>query len=419
MNNQKEIIVIAFKFPPMGGIGSRRWAKFVKYLANKGYIVHVITIKYSYKDKINWTRDVEDNENIIIHRLPSCFPVFFLKENKSNLLLLLEKIFNKTIKKLFFYLDIAQGWEKKLIPYARNLIREKNIKNVIVTGPPSSLHYIATYLKIENPLINLIQDYRDLWNCDIDYEYKTTLTNFRQKEKAAYMEFFTIAHADKVVFITEDAKNMMGNLYKEFCHKFCCIYNGFDQDDKKILENTKDISRKFNMIYTGNLGLGREKTLVLLARAIAELNDSFINDNLMIDVYSTLNLKYYVKNKYYDILQKNFRFHTKVEQKEVLNITNEYYVCLSINAPIYPYTIGAKIFDYMLLNKRIFHISELGEFSRLLKSKKQFVADYNLDTIKEQLIKIKADFLANKRDKFDYSEFDLERLVGKFEGLLI
>ena len=303
MNNQKEIIVIAFKFPPMGGIGSRRWAKFVKYLANKGYIVHVITIKYSYKDKINWTRDVEDNENIIIHRLPSCFPVFFLKENKSNLLLLLEKIFNKTIKKLFFYLDIAQGWEKKLIPYARNLIREKNIKNVIVTGPPSSLHYIATYLKIENPLINLIQDYRDLWNCDIDYEYKTTLTNFRQKEKAAYMEFFTIAHADKVVFITEDAKNMMGNLYKEFCHKFCCIYNGFDQDDKKILENTKDISRKFNMIYTGNLGLGREKTLVLLARAIAELNDSFINDNLMIDVYSTLNLKYYVKNKYYDILQ--------------------------------------------------------------------------------------------------------------------
>ena len=56
-------------------MGSRRWAKFAKYLARDGYKLHVVTIKYAGYDIINWTKDIND-ENIVIHRIRAGIPNF-------------------------------------------------------------------------------------------------------------------------------------------------------------------------------------------------------------------------------------------------------------------------------------------------------------------------------------------------------
>jgi hypothetical protein len=79
-----DILIIAYKFPPMGGIGTRRWAKFSKYLARKGYKVHILTINYPYIDKMNWYKDIADEKKIIIHRVKPCYPLALLKEYNSK-----------------------------------------------------------------------------------------------------------------------------------------------------------------------------------------------------------------------------------------------------------------------------------------------------------------------------------------------
>jgi len=133
----KNILIIAYKFPPMGGIGTRRWAKFAKYLAKDGYKVYVLTINYKKIDKVNWLKDIENNENIIIHRIKSAYPLWLLSVSNNKYIAFIQKLLNFILKKTFFYIDIAQYWYKYMIPEAKNIINKYNINNVIVTSPPT------------------------------------------------------------------------------------------------------------------------------------------------------------------------------------------------------------------------------------------------------------------------------------------
>ena len=270
-NKRKDILIIAYKFPPMGGIGTRRWAKFAKVFANKGYKVHVLTIKYPKQDAINWLHDIQNNDNIIIHRVHAGYPVWLMDISSNKGIAFFQKSINYFLKKTFFYMDIAQNWAKYMLPEAKKIIKENGIKNVIVTNPPPSVSYIASFLKIDIPYINLIQDFRDSWNDDIDYNYPDTLNFFWQKEKSVYMEWFTVKNSDKIVNVTQDITDRMSSRFKEYKERFITIYNGFDRDDiKNIGLDKKENSSKIKIIYAGGLGLGRIKAIEMILDALLE-----------------------------------------------------------------------------------------------------------------------------------------------------
>ncbi len=141
-----KILLIAYQFCPKGQVGTRRWSKFAKYLAGKGYEVHVICAKYPFKDKINWCADVENNPNIIIHRLEAKFPSFVLSPNRTFKVKLADRILKHTTN----YLDIAQQWGGELIPFATQLIQKEQIKNVIVTAAPFTPMVYAAQIEKTN-----------------------------------------------------------------------------------------------------------------------------------------------------------------------------------------------------------------------------------------------------------------------------
>jgi len=417
---KKPILIIVFRFPPMGGIGSRRWAKFAKYLAQDGYHVHVLTIDYPYSDLINWTRDVQGKE-IIVHRVRSDYPVFMLKENKSFTDKVLSYLFSKTLEKLFFYLDPAQRWGKRLIPYAVKLIRDKKIKNVIVSGPPSSVHYAGALIKAENPGINLIQDYRDPWNSDRDYEYGTKLPFKWQKDKSLKMEEFTIKHSDSIVVVTIDMKKLIDRQFKDAKMKTKVIYNGYDCDDYNFLRNSEK-KHSFDMIYAGSVDFsenGRGKALEYIAEAIQSLNDDFINNNLKVIIHSNLRFQNASDNKF----KNHFVFNPLIPINKIFTEMNNYSYCLSINAIPDAHAFGTKIFNYMALGKKILHISNGGELYELMEKTGQFVSRYDIESIKKQLLLMKEDFLSRKCDEPQkqnmYGEFNIKELTKQVEQLLI
>jgi len=414
----KKILLIAFRFPPMGGVGSRRWAKFSKILARRGYEIHVITIKYPYVDKVNWSYDVA-HPNIITHRINAGIPSIILKESKNKAESLIVYLFNRLCRPLLFYLDNAQRWYKYLLPYAKNLIRGKNIKNVIVTGPPNSLHYFTSFLKIENPLLNLIHDFRDPWNDDIVYEYKTYLNFFWQKERSVRMEDFVFLHADKIIFVTEDMKARYSKIYPIFRDKFYVIHNGYDKDDlDSNITKMSNLNRSLNLVYVGSLGLGREKAIPLLAEAI-ELQKNELHPDFQVDIYSEKNLKDFNHHPSYHLIKKYIYFHAKVNPQKIQEIILPYYCGLTINSEIYPYAFGTKVFDYMVSGKKIFLISNGGELYDYLKKKGCFAAGYSVSEIASELKKLKADFINSKNSSIEYPEFDLQYLTSKVESLLL
>ena len=78
-----KILLIVYQFCPKGQIGTRRWSKFAKYLARKGYEVHVICARYPYRDSINWCHEVEGNPRIHIHRIAPWYPTYLLKPERN------------------------------------------------------------------------------------------------------------------------------------------------------------------------------------------------------------------------------------------------------------------------------------------------------------------------------------------------
>lgn len=413
----KKLLLIAFKFPPRGGVGSRRWAKFAKILAKRGYEIDVITIDYPYADTVNWLYDVEHSD-ITVHRIKAGIPLLLLNEQKNLAERIVGYIHNRLSKPFFYYLDYAQRWHKNLIPYARNLIRQKNIKNVIVTGPPHSLHYFAAFLKIENPFINLILDFRDNWNDDIEFEFKTSIKYFWQKEKSVMMEDFAFFHADKIIFVTKDIKTRYSKIYPIFQDKFAIVHNGFDRDDSR--ESTPKVlnaNGKFSFIYTGSLGLGREKAIPLLAEAIDLQDDNFFSD-FCVNIYSDIKLKDFENHKSFQSIKRHMLFHDPVDPQKVSEIISSHSHGLSINSEIYPYAFGTKVFDYMVAGKKILHISNGGELYDYLKGKGMFVAKYSTPEISSELRKMKIDFMKSESAANEYTEFDLENLTDKIESLL-
>lgn len=411
----KSILIITYKFPPMGGIGTRRWVKFAKYLSRKGYKVHILTVDYKYKDSTTWEYDVGDE--IVIHKFKSNYPLWLLSESKNRIEMQFKRYSNFILKKLFFTLDMAQYDAKSLLTEAKKVISQYNIKNVIATGHPVSIHYIATYLKIDNPSINLIQDYRDNWNDLNVYGFgnREGFSFFRQKENSAYKEFFTIMYSDYIVNVSKDLTSQLRSKHKSI-NKFRTITNGFDRDDFKDIIT---VSNSFNMIYTGSLFNQRIEAINLILDALIELDDEYINKNFKLTIYSNYDEKR-LDNKYSKLIRKNIVFKSFVSPEEIVKILATFSCCLSINSKFASYAFGTKIFDYMALNKKILHVSNGGILYDILEEKGQFVSRYSLAEMKQTLLNLKDDYIDSNRDNsVDYNTFSLEEISLEFEKLFI
>jgi len=412
----KNILIIVYKFPPMGGIGTRRWVKFSKYLASN-YNIHILTSYYPYKDKVNWEYDI-NHENITVHKFKTYYPYWLLKKSKFRTVVAFKRIINFLLHKTIFYIDSAQYDAKPILTKAKKIISEYNISNVIASGHPVSINYISTYLKIDMPHINLIQDYRDNWNDLNVYQFgsKKGLLFFKQKEKSAYQEFFTVYYSDIVVNVSQDLTKALQNKHKNIQDKLITITNGYDRDD---FNNVEVDNSKFNIIYTGSLYNGRIEAIELLLDAIIDLNDEFINNNLKIVVYTNYNVND-LDVKYTSLLNKIIIFKSFVSPSDIIKAISKFRYALSINSKFASYAFGTKIFDYMALDKKILHISNGGYLFNLLESKGQYTSTYDIDNIKNILIKIKNDYLSQTNGNLvNYQDFSMNKLTLKLEEYFI
>ncbi len=402
-----KLLIIAYQFCPRGQVGTRRWSKFAKYLAQKGHEVHVICAKYPSKDKVNWCADVENNSNIIIHRIDGNFPTSLLSAKRTFKIKLLERL----RKHSTHYLDIAQQWGKTLVPFATQLIEKEQIKNIIVTAAPFTPMIYAAQIKEKLPHLNLIFDMRDPWN----FYLKGEIPAFdRWRKKVAYQsEQMAYKQADVVLFVSDLFKKEYTERHPTLSHKFEVVHNGFDVDDFKKVVNSPQSN--FKMVYLGSLMSERVEALIDLNKAIHELNDDFINKNLIIDLYSHNFVRPELGN---EALQATFDRHFQLQKtvavSEVPNVLAKYEYCLTINAKAHANAFGVKTFDYMGLNKKIVLIAPEGDLPKVLRNSNQYVANYRIAELKAVLIQMKEDSI-NKIQitSKEYKQFELNTLTEK------
>jgi glycosyltransferase involved in cell wall biosynthesis len=257
----EKVLILTYYWPPAGGAGVQRWAKFAKYLKSFGYEPWVVTVRpdeasYALTDE-TLTREIADIRTIRTRTFEP-FGIYkkllgkkeipyagFANETEPGPL---EKI-SRFVRGNFFIPDARKGWNRYALPVARELIRQHNIRNLVTTSPPHSTQLAGLKLKKEFDL-NWIADLRDPWT-DI-YYYPMMYHTSRAIKIDKRLESSVLNSADHVVVVSRSIKNLfLDKLKTGKENKIHVIPNGFDEEDFTEVKPVKN--RQFTITYTGTM----------------------------------------------------------------------------------------------------------------------------------------------------------------------
>src|SRR5688500_16777372 len=255
----KKVLIIAYYWPPSGGSGVQRWLKFVKYLAQLGCEPYVFTPEnpsFTIRDE-SLIKDVPSEAEVIRFPIWEPYESFFrlsgalskkesrkpadLVSTKSNSLLQRLSTF---VRANFFIPDPRVFWVRPSVKFLHDFLRENEIRTIITTGPPHSIHLIGYNLKKKNPSLRWLADFRDPWSewglLD-SLKVSAPVRSIHQK-----LEAKVLRGADKIITITPFYVRRFEALAQR---KVVLLTNGYDEDDFKslVIQSTE----KFTIRHVG------------------------------------------------------------------------------------------------------------------------------------------------------------------------
>ncbi len=258
MADGKNILLISYYFPPLGGGGVGRSSALARYLPEHGYDVHVVTVKDIVYPGYDYTQ-LEGVGTSRIYRTGSIDPARILyllgKRNQKR------AGFPKITGKLPLYLpDLKRGWNYFAYRKARELIRKFNIDLVITTSPPPSSHLTGLKLKMRDG-VKWVADFRDFWfPLPIEKIYRQGFA----RNYAMRLKDMIVDKADEIVSVNEDIGKYLG--------RGVTIQNGAEESLTDLWRNSTGTPDQYCI---GLFGTFNELVPVEpLLKAVREISDS-------------------------------------------------------------------------------------------------------------------------------------------------
>jgi len=416
----KNILIIAYYYPPKGGAGVQRSAKLAKYLNKLGYKVHVLTVEKNIPGIIDESLMVDIHENIRVYRTGMKKIIsldFFINKfrKKSNVESIIkpeqnppkQKTFINFIKRIiidFFLIlnipDDKKGWINYAIKEGNKIIKEQNIDLIYSTSAPTSAHFIGRKLKEKNS-IPWIADFRDSWADNKAANYNTIIRFIYGK-----LEKQIIYKADKIISVSKPIVDNFSDKYISVAKsKFHVIPNGYDEDDFVNLDLKKHNSNeKFEILYNGTLYANEDPStfFIVLHNLInmgkLDTNKILIKFNGDMGAYQREIVNYYSSIYPGVICQNNYKNHA--ESIRDFESANALLLILGEGKGVEGVYSG-KIFEYIRANKPIIGIVPNGVARDLIIDSKTGYTATASDTnrIQEILLELYSNFIGNKNNQ--------------------
>ena len=277
MKNQ--VLIITYYWPPAGGPGVQRWLKFVKYLPEFDVIPIVYCPEnpsYPISDK-SLIKEVPKKVKII--KQPISEPYRFAnilskKESKQISSGVIPKTTKQSlVQRLLLYVrgnyfipDARKNWIAPSVEFLEDYIKSNDIRTIITTGPPHSLHLIG--LRLQDKLgVKWLADFRDPWTT-IGY-HKALKLSASSAEKHKRLEKQVLQAANHIIVTSHRTKTEFLSKTKQ---PITVITNGYD--NHHIEQIVKD--DKFTLAHIGSLLSERNpKQLWAALKNIIDENEQF------------------------------------------------------------------------------------------------------------------------------------------------
>ncbi len=394
-SNMKNILLVAYYFPPNTAVGGIRIVNFVKYLPSFSWNPYVLTIQERYIEEVDPSRlNCIKAERIfrtvklssfvswtylklkkvcisIVKRKPAAsYGVATRDADKKNNSSRPESVFQKLKRFIASFLvlpDGERGWVLPAVLRAVREIKRKNISCIVTSGPPHSAHLIGYLVKMITG-VKWVVDFRDPWVIDGSKPLLVTTDSSMKLDR--WLEKKVVQKADLIIANTENLLSALKKKHKnQSSRKFICIPNGFDKGIFEKMDHLKKYD-KFTIIYTGTLYYGRTPEPVF--QALKELiQDGDISSRdicvklvghcKQVNEYPTAEMiDNYNLGSVAEVLEQ-------VPYAEALAMVKQSHLALLL-AIGQPLSIPGKAYEYMGSGTRILTLTEAGATADLIRS---------------------------------------------------
>ncbi|WP_229719247.1 glycosyltransferase family 4 protein [Winogradskyella schleiferi] len=369
----KKILIITYYWPPAGGPGVQRWLKFVKYLPEFGIEPIVYCPENPNYPIIDESLVSEIPDHITILKQPinepyglaSWFSKGSSKKISSGVIPKVKK--QSLIEKAMLYIrgnyfipDARKNWVRPSVEFLSNYIKEHEIKTIITTGPPHSLHLIGLRLKAALG-VKWLADFRDPWTT-IGYHKDLKLTQ-ASKAKHLELEHNVLNSADEIIVTSNHTKNEFRTKTKQ---PISVITNGYDSHNISVVKKDE----LFTLSHIGSL-LSERNPLVLW-ESISEL----IKENQAFSEVFKLQLIGVVSDDVIESIHKNaLKNHVDVvgyvshEVAIKFQMSSQLLLLIEIDSEDTKAIIPGKVFEYLISETPILAIGPKdADVAQIIKS---------------------------------------------------
>jgi glycosyltransferase involved in cell wall biosynthesis len=380
-NSHRRVLVVTYTFPPVGGAGVQRIAKFVKYLPKHGWMPTVLTVENPSVPVFDESLAADIPADVPVVRTRSWEPSYSFKKSvatgdaskKSSMLGSVKNLLRTTARStasLLLQPDFQVLWYPNAVAKGKSILKTTPHDVIFVTAPPFSAFLIGRTLA-KHAKLPLLIDYRDEWTISNDYLENKNLGAISRAIQTR-QENRVLRSAHGVMATTQASAESIRGRCREAGAKadVGCIYNGFDADDfHNIPEAPRDRSR-LRIVYTGTLW--NLTSIAPLVEAIKRLeaSDPSLVGNIEVvlvgrKVGGQLDCVAELKRTGCHVVEHDYMDHKAA--LEILCSTD--IACLLLtDVPGAERVVPAKLFEYVASKRAILGITPKGETWELLKS---------------------------------------------------
>jgi len=237
MISKPTVLMIAYSFPPMGGVGVQRTLKFVKYLPEYGWNPHVLTtqpVKVGLRDE-GLLKEIRPDTHIT--RTAALLPPQRLPWRVREF-----------ISRWLLTIDEQVGWLPFATRAGTRIIKENPVDVIYSTSAPYTAHLIARQLH-KHYHIPWVADFRDPWIGNANLHFPTPL----HRKLVERLERQVIQDADHILVISPPmGQSFCGRIPGAQPSKITWLPNGFDAGDFLASQPAMRDKDRFYLVYTGS-----------------------------------------------------------------------------------------------------------------------------------------------------------------------
>ena len=361
----KKVLIVTYYWPPSGGSGVQRWLKLVKYLPSFGWKPYIYTPENPSFEIRDDTLLADVPPEAVIIRRPIWEPYTLFKTvskvvggkpvNQIDMVSADRKSFfqkvSSWVRGNVFIPDPRVMWVAPSYKFLKKYIVENDIKVVVTTGPPHSLHLIGLKLRKKFPAIKWIADFRDPWS---EWDLLDTLSlSARAREKHRRLENNVLKNADRVLTIAPFHVTRFGMLGER---PVDLLTNGFDEDDFRSIVRVR--TTRFTIRHIGQVDELRDPRPFMEELKKLAVSSSDIRDHLYLEFVGPVNtnFKTYVESD--EILSGVTKFKPPLRHTDLLQLygSTDMQLLVLAHTALAPGNLPGKLFEYLASGNFIFGI---------------------------------------------------------------